>query len=402
MICPHCGEDLLYRERGGRKCSKCKRPFAFEPKRDPFHLNDVRFRKITNKLSQNNTLNYTVNQLRYQLARAYRDIVPPGWPTMKLVSTVIRIVVSILVAILGTFGIVVVITFFITDFFGEGSIIVSMLSIIFGLLVFFGVLLTGVYDAFPKPGPEISLKDFDKKVLRRWKKFYGEPPPGLVSEQQLQKLASSVPPPHDMRAVVVCPERDVLNCLLANSIPRRFSVGLLPRQGPFTPEEEATLAMLRQRPEVPLLLLHDASAAGCLLPKTIISAFKLRAYHKVVDLGLRPGQVARMNLFEMRTSAPDNVLKVLNRFVAPQGTPSDTDLQQKNYLLFYEEFQWLKNGHYSPIMLVSPARLIRAVSQAMQRLERQSVAASTEALPDPEEQAQEQARAVGFMSWPSA
>jgi hypothetical protein len=38
----------------------------------------------------------------------------------------------------------------------------------------------------------------------------------------------------------------------------------------------------------------------------------------------------------------------------------------------------------------------------MQRLERQSVAASTEALPDPEEQAQEQARAVGFMSWPTA
>jgi hypothetical protein len=205
-----------------------------------------------------------------------------------------------------------------------------------------------------------------------------------------------------MRAVVVCPERDVLNCLLANGIPRRFSMGLLPRQGPFTPEEEATLAMLRQRPEVPLLLLHDASVAGCLLPKTIISAFKLRAYHKVVDVGLRPGQVARMNLFEMRTSAPDNVLKVLNKFVAPQGTPNDTDLQQKNYLLFYEEFQWLKKGHYSPIMLVSPARLIRAVSQAMQRLERQSMTASAEALPDPEEQAQQQARAVGFMSWPGA
>jgi hypothetical protein len=63
------------------------------------------------------------------------------------------------------------------------------------------------------------------------------------------------------------------------------------------------------------------------------------------------------------------------------------------------EFDWLKQGFYTPLSAVSPVRLIRAVEQAVDRAVPQPAAAAQRSS-DPEQQAQHAAQVVGFLTWP--
>lgn len=69
VICPHCGKDARYRERGRGMCPVCKRAFALEPKENTLRLHDVRMRKLIDKLTDGGKLRYTPTQLWYAAAR---------------------------------------------------------------------------------------------------------------------------------------------------------------------------------------------------------------------------------------------------------------------------------------------------------------------------------------------
>jgi hypothetical protein len=98
------------------------------------------------------------------------------------------------------------------------------------------------------------------------------------------------------------------------------------------------------------------------------------------------------------------MLAIIKRFVVSKNKPVPNPQTRRGPVLRENEFRWLERGFYTPILSVSPARLIRVVTQAAQRLNiaPPAVAAHDAASADPEERARAQAQAVGFMTWPSA
>ena len=67
MLCPKCNYNQKYKH--GLQCYSCKYVFIFDPKTDGFA--DGRFQKIVEKISENNTVYFTKNQL-YAYTKNYK------------------------------------------------------------------------------------------------------------------------------------------------------------------------------------------------------------------------------------------------------------------------------------------------------------------------------------------
>lgn len=386
MRCPHCQAELLYRQRGGRKCRVCKRRFALEPKANPLRLHDLRFQQLAEKLSNGGTLRYTAEQMRYAASR--KVTASPNAPLRTFLTSTGKLFGSLFPAIFIT----IFVWFFAAELSMPVAIILSVLILLIGLMV-------GIYRAMSPTALPMSLKRFQRDVIGRWQKVYDAPPVGLLDEQARQRFATTPAVPANIRAVVVCPAPDILACLHASGVPEQLQVALLPAPMPtrLSQHQQAVLTHLRQHPELPLLVLHDCSPKGCLLPKSIISTLQLRAYHHIIDLGLRPAQVVRQQMFYMKDDPSSAVLKELQKHTASANAPKTPGKQGGDFLLMREEFEWLKKGYYAPLLIVPPARLIRVVSQAVQHTGGAHAAAAPEHDSD-----EARAEAVGFLSWPAA
>ncbi|NOK61801.1 MAG: hypothetical protein GFH27_549281n78 [Chloroflexi bacterium AL-W] len=368
MQCPHCSANLLYKERGGRCCRKCKQRFAFEPKTSPLKLHDLRFQRVVEKISANGTIWYTPAQLHHALAR-------------KAVTEQKR-----RFGIIGCFSIIVAgVAIGVASDVSRSVFILTMILCIGLVFLLIGVQQTRpFYRKLP-----VSPEDFSRRVLDEWRKTYNMLPRGLMTADHPAHSSEYALSPAQLKAVLVCPQRDILLFLKANGIPQQYNMGLLPTEGPFTPAEETLLTTLRARPDLPLLLLHDASLSGVLLSQTIGMSLGVSSGHRIVDLGLRPSHVLQHKLMQLGAKPPPELLSILTRRMhntIASGAP-----------LSAEEFDWLKKGNYSPILAVSPVRLLRVVINAMTK-HSQPLPPSKEV--GPEQQAQKQAQAVGFMSWP--
>jgi len=378
MKCPHCSADLLYRERGGRRCSKCRQEFALEPKRNRLHLHDLRLAQVAEKISQYGTIGYTAGQLYHAMSFKAVKAQKPVHPFRKIFGTLFASIFP------GIFLIIVVL--FATEL--PLSIVISLV-----LAIMFGVSLVIIAIRISRPfRPQLPMKfrDFQRDVLGRWQQVYHALPPGMIDPR---RPLPPDPAPANQRAVLACPMPDILTCLRANRVPEQLGIGLLPGDAQRTPPEEATLAALRANPRRPLLILHDASPEGCTLARSLPLALGLRPEQPVIDIGLHPRQAMQPNLMHLKTNPSPEMLRLLQKRVKP--SVSATNAQT----LSQPEFDWLKQGFYSPLPAVAPTRLIRAVAQAVDRaVPRQAVA--TQRSSDPEQQAQHAAQAVGFLTWP--
>ena len=220
------------------------------------------------------------------------------------------------------------------------------------------------------------------KSIAPWERIHGMLP-GRVTAQEAMALRRFQLPPSRVRAVLASPVADVLDCLRANGLPQRLGLALINPDQP-TNADETIIALLRSRPRLPLLLVHDASVAGCLLPALLPARWGLAPNHRIVDLGLRPRHVQQLRLPWKREALPRELLDLLERRARiPNGLA-----------LTPEECKWLRRGYVTSALFIPPARLVAVVTQAVERLAPARVV-------DPEAQAQAQARAVGFMTWPS-
>lgn len=367
MKCPHCHADQTYRERSGRRCSKCKREFAFEPRTDSLKLTDIRFNHIAEKLSANGALSYSVEQLRYALAE---KVVRAQAPTSAK-------------AALGCAFAVGAVGFVFVGFIADQL----LLAITVALLIWLGGGLFWYVQRGKPFYPKLPIEPlrFERDVLDRFRKVYGHGPPGLISGERLRLLDYRMPLPGMLRGALVCPERAVLDCLRVNGVPEQTGLALIPIGGPLTPAEQDQLVVLRTRPDLPLLLLHDASPAGCLLAENAAQALNLGPQRRVIDIGLRP-----------QTAIERKLLAV--------GAPPDPALIERlraQGRLGPEELAWLADGKITPIVAITPKRLLAMVNRAAQRLQSP---APRPAQPPASRQAtpEQQAQAVGFLSWPEA
>lgn len=367
MKCPHCGVALLRGEPSNLRCYRCQHVVALDPQANTLGLDDLRFQQLAAQLSRDGQLRYTAAQLHHYASQQAMLAQQPPPASLLVVS---------LCALL------------------SGMLVGTRMSVLAGAVVALLALALGlVLHAWVRPPRAmrlpISLEQFQREVIGRWQKVHGGLPLGLIDSRLLRSLQYNQPAPEQMRAVLACPERAILDCLRANGLPARLGLGLVPTAPPFTPAEQATLATLQARPQLPLLLLHDASPVGCLLAWNVVQALGVQAGQVVYDLGLHPRQAIDHRLLRLYAASSVELMGLLRQHNSLHSPPT---------ALSTAELDWLAQGWCSPILAIPPARLIHVVTRAVER--------ATQSLPqgdtplDPEQHARLQARAVGFMTWP--
>lgn len=345
MKCPHCSTDLKYRERGGQKCSSCGREFALEPKNDPLGLHDIKFRNAVSKLSADGKFYFTSGQLFYFLSR-------------KKIKNTFHTARGFLIFF------VIVCT--------VGSIPLSSTPLVF-LTVPAAVVFAILLIIFWKQEGRLTLpktqREFEDDALHRWRTVYQKLPPRLITNAHLPPENSRVL--ENTRGILICHEQEILACLAANGTAENLGLILLNAPPTYPQTKNAKLDFIRERRDLPIFILHDASIEGCLMKDEFIRRnLGGEPTRRVYDIGLRPRAVMKSNLLRLRENDSTNLTDGLSG-LAP------------------EEIAWLKKGYYTPLLALAPAQLINLVSGAVQRVYQRETKAA----------AQTNAEAVGFMTW---
>ncbi|MET9879517.1 hypothetical protein ABZZ36_33555 [Actinacidiphila glaucinigra] len=331
MICPHCEKSLLRKERPGNVCGKCGRRYALDPKTNAMGLNDLRVRRIVLRLTQDGQVPCTSGQLWYALSRT------------SLRNTRVEMGCAVVLAIAGVVA---------------GLVGLGQGSVAFGAVGGVALLAAGCFVVAKVKGvgrgrPRLTRDAFRTGPLEEWKKVYGTLPAGVVDDSRYPR-----PPTPADGVVLVCPDRSVAVFLDAAGLTARHGVTLT--AVPAAPPGRG-----------PVLVLHDADADGLLLPHRVRTALPGR---RVVDIGLPLGAVhGRDRAVPVRGDRPGaDVMKALETTGEFSG----------------EQLTWLARGWGFPLVGIPPARLLAAVSRAVE-------GAGTQAAPQ-----RRRAAALGFMTWP--
>ncbi len=398
MQCPHCGANLKYRERSDYRCSRCHKQFALEPKQNKLKLHDLAFRRRLDQVSQYGKLYFTADQLRYQVSRKQLTSLATPYPAWRygcnlIFPAILVLMVSIFVG---------------SQFPVQINLPVVVFVFIIGMSIAIFLLYQRVHGDI---APALSLPEFQHDVLGRWEQIYPGNLERLIRPDLLAHLPDS-PPASRMRGALVCDQRDILNFLQANRVPARLGLALLPLKEPFSTTQQAALDRLRSQPDLPVLVLHDASPTGWLLPHIVTRALQLSADQHVIDVGIKLADAMAQKMPTLRKNLSDAQLKQLKTHV-PASVPMPHADETTQHSLTTEEFEWLAKGWYTPLVALNPGKLIRIVARAARQhcpapTRRPSVASRparadmprVTPVVDAEQQAQLHARAVGFMSWP--
>ena len=348
MLCPHCNQNLLYKERSWKKCSKCGRKFAFEPKTDALGLHDQRFRKAVAKLGADGKLYFTCGQLQYFLSRK------------KLKNSFNRVrqllFFIMFAALAATIFLIVTLSSFI------------LFSATFLIFAVFVVLLLISWKREGDLSLPQSNQTFEGDVLGRWREVYQQLPATFLTNHKLpaQHLVSA-------RGALVCSEPEVLACLSANGTTENLGLLLLNARNP----EKTSLEFVQNRSDLPIFVLHDASIEGCLLRENFVCAHLAdNQNRKVYDIGLRPKTALKAKLPQLRRKTTESL-------------PGSSNLTA-------EEINWLDKGNYTPLLALTPARLVKLVTRSVNQ---GFQLAAKPSLKSPETKDQRAAQAVGFMTW---
>ncbi len=348
MKCPHCRVELRLVDRPKRQCSKCKKAIALEPREDPLGLSDLRLRALADKLSDQGKLYYTPTQLFYYANRKQVDAQQkqlPGW-----------------------FGCLIPIGMF------GGFIVLGATESLFGCFGFLA-LIALVGFAFVqwrrRNGPRrvtlsLDTTKFYQIITSRWPTVYGALPVGWQAPHPRSRSHGLVPSRQPLRALLVCPTADILFCVDTNGLAETLGIGLLwLTNEPLSNDEQHFLRRLRQQPQVPVLLLHDASIDGCLFVQKARQRLGLSDQHRIINLGLHPRQAMRDNLMRLRSPADIEKLAQLKALVNPAHHGAGGQSAQPPALgqLTSAEYEWLAQGYYTPLLSITPKRLLKTVTQ---------------------------------------
>ncbi len=367
MTCPHCQASITRKQRSNLVCSLCNKEFAFDPKGNALGLHDLRFRKVAERMGLEG-MKFTARQLRVALTRPTTSTLNPVW-----VGVVLLVVGAVLLA-------------------GFGSTSTKMSPAMpFGIaMLVAGILFTliGLFSA----SKTVTDESFRDEFLERWRRLYQQLPAGLITDPTLPDLTSEDRPRENLVGVLVCPERDVLISLLANRVPRELRIGLMGLTPPFDPWETDLLELLRQDPQLPVLLLHDASAEGVFLARDLPASLGLSPSHRIFDLGLN----AKKSIAKKRTVVVQPVTEAMRNRLDAEPVGADVEatrpLRRGRAQVTPEELAWLKVGSCSPILAVPPGALVKRLKFALTKLPPRGAAARPPV---------DGLAGVGFLTWPA-
>jgi hypothetical protein len=341
MMCPHCGVGLRQSSRTDRRCAFCHKTFAFDPRQSPLRLNDLRLRRVIERLSDDGKLRYTMTQLWYGASRK-TILKGPGIHLDSWAGGIFWVLAGSLVVSVSM------------AFRGRALAVLASAS---PWLIFLAAVAG--YFVWRRRAVGVvrqSREQFATEVMQRWKAAYDETPRGLISDHRFRTPVV----PDKPVLTVLSPEHSVLTCLAANGVPQRLRVAL-------------ARSLAQVPPRVAVLVVHDASVEGCLLPALTRAALPGRL---VLDAGLRPRSV----------QGSKKAVKLRG------ALPAEEDLAalRTQAELTERELKWLSQGWWSPVAAVRPAVLLARVHTAVGHVQ---------AAADP---ARRLAADVGYLTWPSS
>ena len=304
MICPHCEQSLLRKERPDNKCGKCGRRYAFDPKTNPLRLHDLRVRRVVAGLTGGGQLPCTTSQVWYALAR--RDL---REPQVEMGCASVLLLAGVVVGVLGLGT-------------GVGLAQAGGLLALLAGAGFVVARIMGVGRGRPKVGREAFRTD----MMAAWRDVYHRLPPGVLDD-------SRYPPPREGSSdgpVVICPDRSIGVFLDKAGVDVFAGWSVLPGRGPG-------------------LVLHDADAEGLLWVDRVRAAVPGRT---VVDIGVPVHAV-----FGVPKAVP-----VRGERPGPDAVKSLTASGR----LTPEQVKWLAQGWGFPLVGVPPAKLLAVVTRAVE------------------------------------
>ncbi len=377
MKCPHCLAELPYRYRTSRICSSCHKAFALEPRENVLGLSDLRLRGIAERLSGKGTYRYTARQLAHAVAIQVLRLEKKKDFNLGLI-----IAMSLFMLIITCSSLSVSLIFN------------SIVPLILPIFIFAFFLFAHIKSLKTLPKVYKEIEQFEVHYIEPWEFIHGLLP-GRVAEKEIVALRQFHMPLSRVRAVVASFSEDVLDCLRANGLVEQLGLALLnPRQ--LTDFDRDVINLLRNRPRLPIFLIHDASLFGSLMATILRKEWELTPQHRIIDLGLHPRHVQRLRL-PWRKLQPSRAW--LQLFEWQASVPNGLKLTKA-------EQKWLRKGYETSVLFIPPARLIKVVTKAVERAApKRATVAVEQTVPkqmvDPETQAQTKARSVGFMTWPS-
>ena len=301
MQCPKCFADVKYKERSNNQCSKCYAHFAFEPKTHPLKLTDKYFSKVVAKLSNNDKLFFTPQQLQFAVSRK------------KLKSN------SLMISLIIIAFVTTIIAMFI---YPLAAIAVAFIWIIV-------IIATTIYYKKNIFLPQ-TIFEFHSSVIETWRSVYKTYPSKLILNNALPTQFNA-----DVRGILVCDDVETAICLVANQTDKNLGLAIVNNPNQI-------VELLQKRGKLPIFVLHSASVEGYHFAEKIKQQFD--AQTRISDIGLRPQTMMKSNIAKLREKSES---------IGNIG------------ILTNEEIAWLNQGFYTPLFVLTPQRLIAFVTKRL-------------------------------------
>lgn len=347
MKCIKCGVDNKYKDRivtNGR-CSNCKHPIVFDPRKDSLNITDPFFMNFCQFLSVNQSLYFTEKQFFYSFNKKLekRFALKPG-------------ALAVILIVLGF------VMFFIS--MASGSIQIFM-----GLfLLFIAIALLSIFYMLSKSnkwrkrfGMSALVRDAKmeeskvREIVSRWTSVNGWingllPP---ITPLTTQTNVSSEVANYSFDRLVVCENASVAQMLLANNFHFENNCAVLAIDKYPQNIFPLIMQMLRRNPDLKVYALHDASPTGCALVEKIRTDPEWFGGQNVAiyDLGLLPRQVFEKGGFVRRSAVKATEAATIPNIIRLSLQP--------------DEIKWLEEGNYVEIESLPPQMLLRVLSMGI-------------------------------------
>lgn len=394
MKCIRCGTNNTRRDRTtyAGKCRSCRHSFVFDPDSTRYELKnitDVYFQNILNKVSANQTLYFTANQLFYALNRklgAGRSLIPrfgayfSGSPPNNL-SYIISVLIAtawlggILNGILGILGyavVFVVATVLALNIRSKAILQYQQTQEQRGRTIAEQRRQTQEAETRFRKGqftrPLImTRKEFEVKLIG-WEAINGPVQKLLTLLPQTSSRASSNPDvtAYSFDRLVVCQSDRIAQLLIANNFHFENNCAVLSINGYPQPIFETVMQMVRRNPDLKVYAFHDCSLEGIgLIPELQTNERWFQGSEiAIIDAGLRPRQVIQT----ARNSRSD---REAGLFVEQSAESAELAQQQltegrlSTVMLSEEELEWLTQGYFVVLESFTPQKLIQVLTRSI-------------------------------------
>ena len=265
MKCPQCSRNHRLR-RHGMKCRYCHYHFCFNPKaQGTRRLTDGKFLACVRAASQNDTTYFTRNQLYAVYCRRLRK------------SPVTSLVIG------GVLLMVAAGTYFIAR---HDNPEVRGVDYVLGVA---GIIVIGFGQYIARQGIPRQYFDF---VLGRW---LGH---GRKLDRLLEQPSLHEPPPewneldiydYGVERLLIVEHDLLVDLFVKNGVHAEQRMLVISESGYPDYLMEVARRLLDEQPDLPVFLLHDATAHGTAMQERLLSSGMLPVEsHPLVDLGMRP------------------------------------------------------------------------------------------------------------------